>query len=309
MKVVIFGLGSIGVRHAKILLDNFECELFAYRSGSRNSVNNLGIKEVFSWEEIKNILPDIAFITNPTYLHIKTALQCASLGMHLFIEKPLSHSLDGIDLLESICVKKKLTCYVAYSLRFHPVIKKILDLIEGKYVYHVRVVCSSYLPDWRERQDYKKSYSASIKRGGGVLLDLSHEFDYIKFLFGQIKDIKGVYDRISEVTDDAEDFADVLITTDSAINVNLHMNFISLFNERSITVNYKGGYLVGDLLDGKIEYHYKGGKQSFLFNVDRNEYLREQTQYFFENIGNKSIMNSILESKQLLGKILEFRNG
>ena len=92
MNILIIGLGSIGQRHMLILHENFQPELFVLRSSHQGAPNQLGIKELYSWEEVARIKPEVAFITNPTYLHIETALQCARLGTHLFIEKPLSHS-------------------------------------------------------------------------------------------------------------------------------------------------------------------------------------------------------------------------
>jgi len=309
MRVVIFGLGSIGKRHAEILSRDFNHELFAYRSSRNSPINDLGIKELYTWREITRIKPDAAFITNPTYLHIRTALQCASRGMHIFMEKPLSNSMRGIDRLCSICRKRKLICYTAYGLRFHPVVKEIAKLIKGKKIYHARITCSSYLPDWRKGRDFKKVYSACKNQGGGVLLDLSHECDYIQYLFGPIKEISGNFGRISSVTVDAEDFADVLIKTYNSIPVNLHLNFLSLFNERRLVVDYEGGYLAGDLMQYKLEHLSNNKLQVKTFPADRNKFLKEQIKYFFDNIGSLKIMNNLNESKSLLKKILTFKQG
>lgn len=309
MRIILFGLGSIGRRHAQVLLDGFHHEIFAFRSGKNSSVNELGIKELYNWKEIEELKADIAFIANPTSLHIETALRCAKLGMHLFIEKPLSNSLKDISTLEKLCHRKNLTCYIAYCLRFHPVIKKMREIVSDKHVYHVRIVCSSYLPYWRKGIDWRKCYSASKRLGGGVILDLSHEFDYISYLFGKIKKIKGEYGRISDITIDAEDFADVLLTLENSIHVNLHLNFLSYINERTIKVDFHGGYLIGDLLENQVIYFLDDKKETYNFSVERNEFMSEQTQYFFDNLGNPSIMNNISESKQLLAKILELKNG
>jgi len=307
MKIVIFGLGSVGKRHAKILKECFDVELFAFRSGS-HSGNDLGITELYNWKDVENQKADAAFITNPTSRHIETALKCASAGMHLFIEKPLSDSMEGVDELAGICREKKLTCYTAYCLRFHPVIKEIKNLISGKGVLHVRAVCSSYLPSWRQETNSKDTYSASKRLGGGVLLDLSHEFDYISYLFGQIDEIKGFFGRASEVTVDAEDFADVSIKTKKMICVSLHINFLSRLNERMFIVDYEGGYMVGDLIESKIEASNGNKKETMTFSSDRDAYFKEQTQYFFNNMGKPEIMNDITESSELLRKILEFKN-
>ncbi len=302
MKIIFFGLGSIGNRQAKILKDSFPCKLFALRSGVSKKRNNLKIKELHLWKEVAQLKPGIAFITNPTFLHMKTALKCASLGMHLFIEKPISHTLEGIDTLADICQKKKLTCYTAFCLRFHPVVKRLKKMISGKKIFHVRISCSSYLPDWRDKKD---TYSSFANKGGGVLLDLSHEFDYIYYLFGPIKIIKGVFGRVGRVTQDSEDFADVLIKTTNGININLHLNFFSKLNERKIIIDHEKDCIIADLLSGQIIS--SKGKKNYQFKVERNEYLKEQIEYFFKNIGNPSMMNNLKESKLVLTKILEFK--
>src|SRR3989344_5974566 len=144
MKIIFFGLGSIGQRHAQILLKNYHHELFAFRSGAVDKKNPLGIREVYSWEEVKRLKPDIAFITNPTFLHIETALKCAEIGCKLFIEKPVGSNLENLDKLIKIVKDKNLATYVAYCLRFHPVIKKLKEYIKKIKPVYVRAVCSSY---------------------------------------------------------------------------------------------------------------------------------------------------------------------
>src|SRR3989338_2319382 len=102
MKVLIVGLGSIGLRHATILQEHFPHELLALRS-STGEKNTPGIPEVFSWDDAAFWKPDVAFITSPTNMHVSHALEAAGRGMHLFIEKPLSHSLEHLETLRTLC--------------------------------------------------------------------------------------------------------------------------------------------------------------------------------------------------------------
>ncbi|MFH1428297.1 MAG: Gfo/Idh/MocA family oxidoreductase, partial [Candidatus Margulisiibacteriota bacterium] len=296
MKIVFIGFGSIARQHAEILLNGYDHELIAFRSQHNGRPNPFGLDEVYSWEELFAFHPEIAFITNPTNLHIETAIQCANMGMHLFIEKPLSNSLDGIDKLVQICRERKLTCYTAYCLRFHPVIQKIREIIADKDIYHARVVCSSYLPDWRPNQDYKQGYSVLSERGGGVLLDLSHEFDYINYLFGPIEDMYGLYGRLTDITIDAEDFADVIIETAKDINVNLHLDYFSHHNERTIKIDFEGGYLIGDLINNRIQYSYNRKEEIIDLKGDKKDYLKAQIDYYFNSLGSNSIMNNMTEA-------------
>lgn len=107
MKIVFFGLGSIGKRHAKIILSNYQYDLYAFRSGVSDQKNYLGVKELYSWDEVSKLKPDIVFITNPTLLHIETAIMCAKLGCKLFIEKPIDKDFNNLDKLLKIVKDKK----------------------------------------------------------------------------------------------------------------------------------------------------------------------------------------------------------
>lgn len=309
LKIVFFGLGSIGQRHVEILRKHFRHELYAFRSGITAKENSFGIPELTQWKEIEQLKPHVAFITNPTSEHLPVALQCARRGLHLFIEKPLSNSLAGIRTLTTLCDKKKLTAYVAYCLRFHPVIEKIKNLLQGQKVVHARVVCSSMLHQWRIAKDSKKSYSALRAMGGGVILDLSHEFDYIRFLLGEIKSIAGVKGRMGQVTVDSEDFVDALVTLENGIVVNCHLNFASWDTERTLQIDLKDGFIRGDLINNTVVYQKNNMLRRFQFPIDRNQYLRKQTGYFLKNLKQTRVMNNLREATVLLQKILEFRNG
>ncbi len=308
MNIVIFGLGSIGRRHAGILRKHFSHDLAAFRSrrsGARRPV--AGIREIYTWQELEAFRPDAAFITNPTYLHIPTALRCAGLGMHLFIEKPLSHSLEGIARLGRICRRKKLSCYVAYGLRFHSVVQRLRQKIKGKKIAHVRIVCSSYLPDWRQGPQARQAYSGKAKEGGGVLLDLSHEFDYIRYLFGDFKIRSGVFARAGKVSVDAEDFADVLMTASRAPHINMHINYLSRSQERRIVIDHDKGTITADLLRQTLEIREGRRLKIERLKGSRDDYLKKQTRYFFGHIGRPGLMNDWQEAGDTLAKILEFK--
>ena len=301
MKVIFFGLGSIGRRHAKILRDNFEHELYAFRSGKKSAGNDLGIREVSTWDEVRDISPEVAFITNPTFLHIGTARKCANLGMKLFIEKPVDASADGLDELLEELGRKETVTYVAYNLRFHPVIEYLKDYLKGKKVLHGSVYTSSFLPQWRPAEwRYEK------EKGGDVVLDLSHEFDYIEYLFGPISDIKGIFGRVSNVTLDAEDFLDAAIRTENTY-INLHVDFMSRHVERNIKIDLETEYIFADLVKNRVEFHSGERIRVQEFEEGTAETYGRQLEYFLGNINNSNMMNNLPEASALFRKIIEFK--
>lgn len=307
MRIVFFGLGSIGQRHAKILLDNYNHELYAFRSGINSNINNLGIKELHSWAEVSKLRPDIAFITNPTSLHIETAINCAEIGCKLFIEKPIGKDLQDLNKLLRIVRERRLVSYVSYHLRFHPVIIYLRKFLVNHQPLHLRIVSTSFYPNWRKGRQHLKVYSANSKMGGGVILDLSHELDYVYFLLGEFKDMKGSFCRRSNVTIDAEDYVDFLINTKKA-PANIHINFFSQILQRYVQIDFNDLTLVGDIINAEIS-EYRNEKLENKFKVDyhKNQPFEEQMKYFFNNINNPSMMNNLLEAEKLYRKIIEFK--
>ena len=311
MKILFFGLGSIGKKHARILKDTFDFELYAFRTRNGQETNDLDIHEFKKFDEAFSIKPDVAFITNPTSLHASTALECAKRNIALFIEKPISHSLENLKELEKEIKKRNLFVYVAYNLRFHPVITHLKELISQKQKpIYFRVTCSSYLPDWRPKQDYSKSYSAKKELGGGVTLDMSHEFDYITWLFGEIKNIAGYCNKISDLDIGSDDILEAQLTCDSNITGSLHLDYFSLKNERRIQVYYNDKYIEGDLLENTIKTIKEHGKEktiNYRYNVD--DTYKRQIEYFFEQYDKKNldIMNNFSEALKIFKKIVRFK--
>ena len=308
MKIVFFGLGSIGQRHAGILLENYKYDLFAFRSGVNGKKNNLDIKQLHSWKEVEQLKPDVAFITNPTYLHIETAIKCARIDCKLFIEKPIDKDLNGLDILLKIVRNKNLVTYVAYNLRFHPVILALKRYLDDKKPLHARVVCTSYLPNWRRNTNYLKGYSANTNMGGGVILDLSHDVDYVAYLLGDINKIGGNFSKVSRVTIDAEDWADMLVST-KLCSVNIHINFLSHLRQRYIQIDFEQLSVIGDIINAEIkEYENETLKDVHNLEYDKGQEYQEQIKYFFDNIENPNMMNNLIEAQDLFRKLIDFKN-
>ncbi len=299
-------MGSIGLRHAAVLLKRPGMEVFAYRSGKGPRPVPAGLREVFTWAEIENTEPDVAFIANPTFLHVETALACARRDMQLFVEKPIGCSWAGLDTLLDEVTRRDLATYVAYNLRFHPVIRALHEELQERRVLHMSVYAASYLPTWRPGHDHLKSYSASRAQGGGVVLDMSHEFDYIEYLVGPIERIDGVTGRTGCVTLDAEDYLDAIIET-ARCRVVVHVDFMSVNSQRTIRVDCPGECIIADLLRGTIECHACDKTTSRAYDPDMQPTYERQIDYFLENLGNPRMMNNLVDASVLFRKVLEFR--
>ena len=313
MKILICGLGSIGKRQARLLKNHFSHELFALRTGIGQEKNELLIPELDSWKEVGSF--DAAFITNPTHRHLETAIECAGRGMHLFIEKPLDCKTKGLAELVKLVEERQKVAYVAYPLRFHPLIRKLKSELQDKKILHARMVCSSYLPDWRPSQDHKNSYSSYRSKGGGVILDLSHELDNAVFLFGDLEKIEGHSGRRSDLTVDAEDFADLILLhsgENSGMVTSVHLDYFGRPSQRIVEVQTADGFFKVDLISNTyasfqhVSGHLEETQDSIM--LDRDELYLTQLRYFFENLQNsKRMENNLSEASRLFYKLIEFR--
>lgn len=293
MKVCFFGLGSIGKRHLrnlKIVADEMEInlEVDAYRSSRRvldDEVIDIVDRQIYCMEELSSCY-DIVFVTNPTALHYNTLRQCKGISKFYFVEKPLfeSSSYAVNDVYD-----KKAKYYIAAPLRFNPVVNFLANEFKTE-IFSLRIICSSYLPEWREQQDYRDSYSAKKELGGGVSLDLIHEWDYLHFLFGIPKDIKLFREKCSNLQISSEDIA-VYIAKYKDFLVELHLDYFGRFPQRVIEIFTKEDVIRCDLIKRRIDYLKTGTKRQL--DTQADIYVSEM-RYFLQSILNNEKLNNDL---------------
>jgi len=188
MKFLIAGLGSVGRRHLRNLLSLGEKDILLFRT----------LQSTFPDDELAGLpvetnlnaalakQPDAVIIANPTALHLQVAIPAANAGCHLLLEKPISHSMEGVDLLESALKQGGGNVLVGFQFRFHPGLiqaKRWLDDGQIGRPLSFRAVYGEYLPSMHPWEDYRQSYSARQDLGGGVLLTLCHPLDYARWLW------------------------------------------------------------------------------------------------------------------------------
>ena len=243
-KVLIFGFGSIGIKHANLLQRIKKISnvlIFSSRKNKKfNSTNRI--------VDILNYNPDYILVCTETYQHYQSInmIEKNFRNKVVLVEKPLFH--------KSIkCNFKNNKYYVGYNLRFHPVIKFIKDKIRKDKIFSISIFCNSFLPRWRKNIDYFDSYSSSKVRGGGVLLDLSHEIDYLQWLFGLVNKIE--YKKIKKISNlkiKSEDIAQVIGKINN-INFYLNLTYFSRIEERRIVIDSKKETIIGDLVNCNIK--------------------------------------------------------
>ena len=311
LKIAFVGLGSIGTRHLKNTykyLKNFNVhfEIDVYRSNLErelpDNIVSLISRQLLVDEDIDDSsVYDALFITNPTSLHFETLVKFQNHAKCFFIEKPVFSRTDvDLSLLSKIHSQN---CYVACPLRYNSVIEYVKDNINVSDVLSIKAVSSSYLPDWRPGTDYRKCYSAHTDMGGGVDIDLIHEWDYITHIFGDMDYGFCISDKISDLEIDSNDIA-IYIAKNKHITVELHLDYFGRVNQRTVELFTKDDTVKCDILNGEILF--SNSNTLIKLESERNDYQMKEIEHFFKIVFSETESDSTVEHAL---KVLKYAKG
>ncbi|WP_371504472.1 Gfo/Idh/MocA family protein [Nitrosopumilus adriaticus] len=292
MKGLVVGLGSIGTRHVNNLMKYSDVDIII--CSKRTDIEKNIVEKCTILDSIKQCLeekPDFAILSNVTSLHVLTAIELAKNGIDLFIEKPLSNSLENIDELYSLVKKKNLITFLGCNMRFHKCIQKIKEILDNNEigrVLSVRAESSSFLPDWHPNEDYRDSYAAKKVLGGGVVLSCIHEIDYLYWFFGSVRELFAKNKKQSDLDIDVEDLSNSLIHFKNNIIAELHLDFFQRPDFRSCNIIATKGVINWNS-DSNIVKFFDSEKKSWLIKFedtayDRNDMYVDELDHFLNCI-------------------------
>ncbi|MGI0010417.1 MAG: Gfo/Idh/MocA family protein [Nitrosopumilaceae archaeon] len=309
MKALVIGYGSIGKRHIDNLSSFPKMEIFVCTKQKYDDFLRKKRCKVFS--SVKEALkerPDIALITNVTSHHVKTAIKLANSGISLFIEKPLSNSLRGVQTLLDVIKRRRLVTLIGCNLRFHPCIKKIKELIsknEIGRVISVRVENGSYLPGWHPYEDYRNSYAATKDFGGGVVLTCIHELDYLYWFFGDVKEVFSITGKFSNLDLSVDDLSSILLRFANNVIAEVHLDYFQNPNFRSCKIIGTKGTIYWDSEINAVKvYDIKKKKwitKLKLQNYDNNTMYVDELSHFLKYVRIKEkTINPVIDGAKTL---------
>jgi predicted dehydrogenase len=294
MKILIVGLGSIGRRHLNNILSIYpEAEIILLRHSKKpesETISGVG-QVVYSLSDAIKADPDVAFITNPSPFHIPVAIELAKKGIHLFIEKPLSQDLNGVYEFSEICKKNNNIVMVGFNYRFKKSLMALKDALHSDLIGKIlsyRGEVGQYLPDWRMNSDYRQTVSARKELGGGALLELSHEFDYSRWLMGEVDSVCAIAGKYSDMEIDVEDIAEIILQFKSGAIGNIHLDMVNRVKTRTCTIIGSDGTLIWNAADNSLKIISNDFPQgSYLVSpniVERNQMQLDEIIHFFSCI-------------------------
>ena len=301
MKILFEGLGSISTKHIFDLVSilkskSINVEIVVLRRNITQLEEKIEGVITRQITELDDTFYDIAFITNPTTEHYNSIKQLKGKVKYYFIEKPIFEK--PVDSFFELGINES-NAYIAAPLRHSAVFKNLKEITTNNKVFSSRIICSSYLPDWRPNIDYRKNYSAIKELGGGVTLDLIHELDYMVGLFGlpeKVFNIHGKYSNLEITSDDLS----VYIAKYRELLCEVHLDYFGRQYKRSCELYTEDGTYVADFY--KSEILYPNGDILECSNEGKtNLYL--ELEYFIdfvlgdikENVNPPSLANEVLK--------------
>lgn len=294
MNALIIGFGSIGKRHYEVLsrIDLIQkIDIVTTQFLPKNTTFTT-LEEIEILDEY-----DYFLIASETYKHFNQIeyLEKNIQNKIILCEKPL---FDKEKKLKS----HNNHIYVGYVLRFHPLLQKIHSILQEENPIFTQILCGSYLPLWRPETDYRQSYSAIKNKGGGVLLDLSHEIDYLQWFFGTVDTISSYQGKVSDLEIDSDDLVFATGKTERGILFSLSLDYISKIPMRELLIQTDSKTLRADLIKNTLQIGTKEGNiQNFeIEKYDRNDLFRNM---HLSILGNKKHLCTLQEGLSVMKTI------
>ena len=306
LKALVIGYGSIGKRHTKNLM-NYKPKPEISICTKNKEVLPLEKKGIKIYSTITDAIKqkhDVVLICNETNLHVKTAIKFAKKNYHIFLEKPMSDSLQNIPSLIRMIKNRKLITMVGCNMRFHSGIKLMKQLIDKKEigrVVSVSVENGSFMPDWHPWENYRISYAAQKKLGGGVVLTQIHEIDYLHWFFGEAIETYSFTGKLSNLEIDVEDYASCILKFKNKVIAEVHLDYFQKPSTRNCKIIGTKGQIRWDWENNHVQL-YKNKQKKWMTKkiekkFDSNQMYVDELNYFLNCIMTKKTpMNSIIHA-------------
>jgi predicted dehydrogenase len=228
-KVLIWGLGSIGLRH----YENFSslgCKVAAHSARLHEG------KTIYSDIDValNEFAPDYVVIANETSSHAQSfeyLLKNAPAVKRILVEKPLYAMKPTVRPVDWEKIR------IAYNMRFHPLLIELRSRLGASAVIGWTAYVGQNLANWRPNRDYRQVYSSKKEYGGGAIRDLSHEIDMFQFITGKAKLVASHGGKFSKLDADTDDQFALILQSKGCGHAVIQMNCIDHLAQRKLTVH------------------------------------------------------------------------
>jgi predicted dehydrogenase len=256
-KVLVVGLGSIGLRHARLLSEREDIELSICEMAEetrKTAVSVLSDINLVAYPNLRDALhekPDVVFVCVPDKFHVPVGLQAIESGADIFVEKPVSDSIEPAKSLVAAAGELKKFMQVGYMLRLDEGLKKMKSLVENGDLGNLvggRAMIGTYITLLNA-----KSNDREVNRNS-LIVDYTHELDFIRWFFGNVIEIKAMSSSIGKMEKRPDpNIVQILLKMENGALVQVHMDYIQFPQRRIFEIYGDKGTLSYDFMTGKIK--------------------------------------------------------
>lgn len=294
--ILFIGSGSISQKHISLInKKKFNIFLISRRKKKMKDI------KIIDFNYAKKLKFIHCFLCCDSNSRLKVFNLIKNNSKTFFFEKPISDNYlkakNFFRKKNNNKLKKKI--YIGYVFKHHNLLrllKKYIKKTKVNDILNIEIISKSFLPNWRKNIKYESSVSANKKKGGGVLLELSHEINFLIDLFGY-KNIKLLNKKIYNskcLKIDVEEHASILCLIKQKILCSMVLDFNSFFLERKIQIKTKNKYYNLDLIKGTLEVYSRNNKKVYRSKKEMKKMFKRQMYYFLNKSNfNSSVTNAI----------------
>ena len=298
MHLLVVGCGSVGRRHLTNLAKLGAKKLSAVDARADRLAEAAELVpglQCFSSLDLALEADDLngVLICTPPHLHIGMAQQVAERGLNQLLEKPLAQNLDGVDDLITALKNRGVWAMVGYSMRFHSGVLEVKKVVESGVlgrVLGVRAEVGQYLPDWHPHEDYRDWYMSHEDQGGGALLDLSHEIDYLRWLLGDVAEVSAAVTHVSDLDLNTDDLSELILRFETGVIGNVHVDLVQRQYRRHCAIVGTEGTALWDYSTGAVELRMADNSQDETLRYEnaRNDQFIDQLSHYLACLHGKA---------------------
>lgn len=257
IRILVAGLGSIGQRHARLLAERPEVELLlcdrvAAQLAEAQAALARPARVIDTYDAALAARPDLVFVCTPNHLHVPMGLAAIAAGADVFVEKPLAETVREAEELVAVAAAAGRLLHVGYMLRLDPgllTLKRVVDAGGIGKLCGGRAMLGSYITLLNSRQRDKET------RPGSLILDYTHEIDFIRWFFGEVADVQAAAATLGALERQAfPNLFQALLRMASGALVQLHLDYIQFPQRRIFELYGDHGSISYDFMTGEIRH-------------------------------------------------------
>ena len=199
------------------------------------------------YDEFLNSGIEVVYVASANPDHFNQTIRALEAGKHVLCEKPMAMTSAEAEQMVKVAKEHNVFLSVNYVHRFHPLLRKAKELVDKMFVGKVISISADFNIDYPPGDNYRFVRS----KGGGPLRDLgTHMFDVLRYLNGEISEIKGFEDNVV-YSSDVEDFAIGTVKFENGGYGSFNVSFNAAKAPNEIVIQGNKGYITIQNVVGK----------------------------------------------------------